>query len=184
MIWVNCVNQPMTGPKCGAASLAHHAGVDVAVRGALIALATVMMSLQAMALDATACQSEQTSGDDVDWTGAVTDMGQGFVMQSTGQERVWAHTTQTVFTHCASGQTLQSVLVLGHDQDPNAHPVNPFEVMRDALAADQSFTLADVAAQINAAGGDASLSRATVEACGCAVFYPDQRGTKTAWSSQ
>ncbi|MEO8242941.1 MAG: hypothetical protein ABI832_11535 [bacterium] len=151
---------------------------------AMLSLVASLAASQAMALQPKACEFETASGDDFAWAGPVTDMGQGMVMQAYGSRSVWSSDTEVKFTLCASGQTLASVSQTNTEQDSWSSPVNYFEVMRDAIASPQSFTLKDMESQIRAAGGNALFYSADTEACGCAAFYPNLRGTKTPWSSQ
>ena len=108
-------------------------------------------------------------------------MGQGIVMQADGSESVWSTGTEVKFTQCASGQTLASMSLTTSEHESWSSPVNTFEVMRDAIASDQSFTMTDLESRIRAAGGNTEVYLADTEACGCAAFYPDERGGKTAW---
>ena len=151
---------------------------------ALTILVAAFLPLQAMALDPKACEFKHVSGDDSAWAGPVTDMGQGIVMQAEGSRSLSSSGTEIKFTHCASGQTLASVSQSISEDDSWISPVNYVEVMRDAIASSQSFTMTDLESQIRAAGGNALVYLADTEACGCAAVYPDLRGTKTPWSSQ
>jgi hypothetical protein len=57
-------------------------------------------------------------------------------------------------------------------------------VMRDAIAASDSFTLTDMESRIRAAGGNALVYMADTEACGCAAFYPELRGGQVGWRAE
>ncbi len=147
-------------------------------------LVAALLPLQAMALDPVACEFETVNGEDSAWAGPVTDMGQGIVMQSDGNASFWSSGSEVIFTLCATGQTLGSMSQNITEHDNWTSPVNTYEVMRDAIAASDSFTMAELETRIRAAGGNALVYIADTEACGCAAFYPELRGTKTAWSTQ
>ena len=154
------------------------------MQSASIAVVTALLPLQAMALDPKACEFETVSGDDSAWAGPVTDMGQGIVMQADGSASFWSSGTLITFTHCASGQTLASVSLNITEHDSWSSPVNTYEVMRDAIAASDSFTMTDLESRIRAAGGNAEVYMADTEAYGCAAFYPELRGDKVGWGAE
>ena len=146
--------------------------------------AAALLPLQAMALDPMACEFKTVNGYDSAWAGPVTDMGQGIVMQADGNASFWSSGTLITFTHCASGQTLASMSLNITEHDSWTSPVNTYEVMRDAIAATDSFTMTDFESRIRAAGGNAEVYMADTGACGCAAFYPELRGTKLEWRAE
>ena len=154
------------------------------MKQASMTLVAVLLPLQAMALDPKACEFETVNGDDSEWAGSVTDMGQGIVMQADGSASVWSSGTEVKFTHCASGQTLASMSLTISEHDSWTSPVNTYEVMRDAIAASDSFTMTDLESRIRAAGGNAEVYMADTEAYGCAAFYPELRGDKVGWGAE
>jgi hypothetical protein len=151
------------------------------MQSASIAVGMALWPLQAMALNPVACEFETVNGEDSAWAGPVTDMGQGIVMQADGNASFWSSGTLITFTHCATGQTLGSMSQNLTEHDSWTSPVNTYEVMRDAIAASDSFTMTDLESRIRAAGGNALVYMADTEACGCAAFYPELRGGKVAW---
>ena len=90
---------------------------------------------------------------------------------------------------CASGT---GVIVVEGAQIPQGQiniiaRLTAEDAFRAAIASDQVVSLDGVLAQLSAAGaevGPDTMHLADFESCGCAAFYPELRGTKTAWSSQ
>lgn len=147
-------------------------------------LVAALLPLQAMALDPVACEFETVNGEDSAWAGPVTDMGQGIVMQSDGNASFWSSGSEVKFTLCATGQTLASMSLNITEHDTWTSPVNTYEVMRDAIAASDNFTMTDLESRIRAAGGNALVYMADTEACGCAAFYPELRGGQVGWRAE
>lgn len=125
-------------------------------------------------------QAVVLGGPEVLWrseTGPAINMGQGLVAQEVFSDWVSHASREIQFQHCESGRTL--VVLTRSLQAPDINVVvepDPYAVMRDALLSDYVFTLAEVAGMFSWArvvGSDGT------ESCGCAVFYPEQRGAKT-----
>ena len=165
-----------------------------------------LLPLQAMALDPSACAGvvvnpapgelpppPPADGSESPWLrheyNAPVDLGGGWV--------VWqyelASDAGTQFgaqvVDCTSG-VWASVVEAGQRPD---EPVNRIarlpaaDAFRAAIASDEVISLEAVLAQLSDAGANVGIEPmhlADSEACGCAAFYPELRGTKTAWSSQ
>lgn len=115
-------------------------------------------------------------------SGRLTDMGQGIVADFFETEASDSRREGVVFHQCGSGLSL--VVESGTwraGRMPEVYP-DPFAVMQAALASSRTMTLAEV--QETFFVENSFMVRAVnVEACACAVFYPELRGNRTPWSS-
>jgi hypothetical protein len=157
---------------------------DVGVRAwgaATFVLAMIpLLPAAAMAQDARVCLESIYSQDLHIEVTDVRDIGQGFVQQLSTGSRPTSGSERIAYEHCASGQAISAVM---STWDENGRPVlpNPQDIMMSAMGSTATFSMADVVAQMTAAGVDARLMTLTRETCGCAVFYPEARGDKTPW---
>ncbi len=114
---------------------------------------------------------------------SVADLGQGFVAEVIDSGIDGRSETRVDFGHCATGQGVRATTFAAEDgrtlQESAADPV---PVMRSALAAAETLSLADVVARMHTAGIAAQTTSTEFQTCGCAVFYPEAIGDKRAYA--
>ena len=151
--------------------------------GSLAVAVTIFAPMQVAALDPAECVFETREGAVTLAANVVNDLGQGFVVQ-TFQTSDRPAASIDIIDHCPTGQRIVSELANIGDYlvtTDNARPT-PREVLQAAMAAPQVYSLEDVAAMIIASGTPATLVTLTQESCGCAVYYPTDRGDRARWA--
>jgi hypothetical protein len=149
---------------------------------AAAAMIALLLPVPVLAQDADRCWQSVVAQDlRIEVTG-VRDVGHGFVQEMSRESRRTSGAERISFQHCASGQTITAVMSTWDENGSPLAPANPHDIMMMAMESSRTFAMGDVVAQMTAAGVDARLFTTTVETCGCALFYPEARGDKTAWS--
>jgi hypothetical protein len=142
-----------------------------------------------MALTAAECvdvslpQEAGTAGTTSD---APVDLGGGWVGQSWSVTSGAGVELGTDVSHCPSGNMLRvSESLVGPDGTVTREStVQAVEVFGAAIASPDVVSVDDIVAALTAGG---ALSEPVpgflgLETCGCAVYYPGERGDKTAWA--
>lgn len=140
-----------------------------------------LMPLAAWPVEPEQCQQRIYSSDFEIDVQSVQDLGQGVVMETTVGQSSVAGSKRLFFEQCVSGQVIRAVAQSWDETGSTEAPVDPLSVVAAGLASATPFTLADLVAQLSASGVEAELIALDQESCGCAVFYPDQRGDKPEW---
>jgi hypothetical protein len=112
-------------------------------------------------------------------TGPVQDLGQGIVATEYRYEYRHHGERGVYFDHCGSGQGFFVLTRQWQDDDVRTLDLDPYAVVRAAMASDRAMTMAEVAAMF---GGSARLDAPVeTEVCGCAAFYPEARGARAPY---
>lgn len=145
-------------------------------------MVTLVLPVQAVALDAGACIRSVVSDDFRIEVTEVRDIGQGMVLEGSIGTGDGYGSDRISFQHCESGQAIRAVSSTWDANGSVLPPANPYDIMMMAMESPETITLSAIADQMVAAGVDAELNTWDRETCGCAVFYPEARGDKAPWS--
>lgn len=113
------------------------------------------------------------------------DLGSGWVAQGNRISSEVGTQVNTVVTHCPSGanvlvveQALSAEGRVTFDAGVRAVPA-----FREAIGAAETITLDAIVRRLEQAGANVGRDQESRghEACGCAAFYPGERGGKVSW---
>ena len=113
--------------------------------------------------------------------GVAINAGQGLVVQGWGTDPSWlSGSTGLTIEHCASGEGINVTAQTWSDfgSIPEEYH-NPYDILRAAMDSPDSVTFDDLVARFDALGMSATRTSSQQESCGCAVYYPELRGSKT-----
>jgi len=144
----------------------------------------VLLPDLSLALEPLDCEMEASGEGGYSGLAAPADLGQGFVGHVATLAIPGTFSTEVVMTDCASGQTIHAVTRSETEGQTVVAAVDPVAVLQAAIAAPETIGLDDVVAVLLDAGVVAVLRPRDTQTCGCAVFYPELRGDKPAWSMQ
>jgi hypothetical protein len=119
-----------------------------------------------------------------DW-GLPEDLGGGWVSQPYVATAEAGSQTGANVMHCESGNTVgvATQAVAADGTEVVAATVDVAAVFRAAIASPEATGIDAILAELEAGGARVQpIAPDGREACGCAVFYPDLRADKTAWS--
>lgn len=112
---------------------------------------------------------------------AARDLGGGFVEQHFHSGAEGEVSTHADFEHCATGRSIRATISRTTDQEAYEAPVDPSDLVREAIGSSDTYTLEEVVELLRSRGIEAETVASDFESCGCAVFYPELVGSKTPW---
>jgi hypothetical protein len=109
------------------------------------------------------------------------DLGDGFITYHLEVSAIEGSSTATLFEHCATGRSIQATIRRGGWEPTYLAPVDPAELVREAIASPATFSLEEVVDLLRSQGIEAETRSSEFEECGCAVFYPELVGDRRPW---
>lgn len=118
-------------------------------------------------------------------TARPVDLGGGWVAQGNRISSEVGTQVNTEVTHCPSGA---NILVVEQALRPDGQVrfdagIRAVPVFREAIGSAETFTLDAIVRRLEQAGANVGRDQfpRDWETCGCAAFYPGERGSKVSW---
>lgn len=87
----------------------------------------------------------------------------------------------SVLEHCASGRAVTARGQWDVDDARPDHAENVRDALEDFVFSPKAYTYRQIVSGLKKRGIKARTTTLKTESCGCSVFYPDQRGTRTPY---